>query len=129
MAKEDLLREAEALGIEGLDESFTNKQIKAQIEKAQDASESAPDPSDEPETAVEGDDTAEEVEGATVAPEPVFEIRQFRVYSEQVFGVGYHVLVGAQSAGCFPAGKVTKDQIRAGIDQYLNMPVEQGKEG
>ena len=129
MAKEDLLREAEDLGIEGLDESFTNKQIKALIEKAQDAPESAPEASSEPEAAVEGDDTEEEVSEAPVASEPVFDVKQFRPHAEQVFGVGYHVLVGAQSAGCFPAGKLTKDQIRAGIDQYLNMPVETSKEG
>lgn len=133
MAKADLIRDAEKLGIEGLDDSFTNKQIQNLIDEATaEASESDQEPSYEPEAAPVSEDSSEateEVSEAPVASEPVFDIKQFRSYAEQVFGVGYHVLVGAQSAGCFPAGKLTKAQITAGIDQYLNMPVDQGKEG
>jgi hypothetical protein len=125
MAKEDLLAEAERLGIEGLDDSFTNKQIQKVIDEAKAAEETVDEPAvaeDEPEA------EAVEVE-APVASEPVFEIRQFAPHAESLFGVGYHVLVGAQSAGCFPSGKITRDQARAGIERYLNMPIEQGKEG
>lgn len=125
MAKQDLLDEAEALGIEGLDDSFTNRMIQAEIDKARAELDSPEDPTEE-----DGhEDLESPVEEVVEQSEPVFTIAQLKPYAEGLFGVGYHVLVGAQSAGCFPPGKVTKDQVRHGIDQYLEMPVETSKEG
>jgi len=63
-------------------------------------------------------------EAAPVAPsEPVFTLDQLKPYAEQLFGVGFHVLVGAASLGTIPAGKVTKEQVANGIEQYLNTPI------
>lgn len=131
MAKSDLLAEAEALGIEGLDDSFTNKQIQSAIDaaqEAQDAPESDEEPISEAAEAVEEEVPSEEPPVAPEAAEATFAVAQLKPYAEQLFGVGYHVIVGAQSAGFLPAGRVTKAQVAAGIDQYLNMPVENGKE-
>lgn len=125
MAKQDLLDEAEALGIEGLDESNTNRQIQAAIDEALEAVE-APESF---EVAVEEQEDPAPVEVAVEAPEasePTFALEQLMEHSEAIFGVGRQVLVGARSAGKIPSGPVTKEVARNGIDQYLNMPVEQG---
>lgn len=67
-------------------------------------------------------------------PEPVqeavpsFTIDELMPHSEHLFGVGGHVLVGAVTAGVFQGkARVTKEEAQAGIDTYMNMPVE-GKE-
>ena len=105
--KDDLLAEAAGLGLV-LDDTFTNAKIQELIDS----------------TFVE---QAEEIEtaGAVDVEEPTFTMEQLQPYADQLFGVGSHVLVGAQSAGTIPSGKMTKGQAQAGIDQYLNMPVEQ----
>ena len=105
--KDDLLEEAAGLGLV-LDDTFTNAKIQELIDS----------------TFVE---QAEEIEtaGAVDVEEPTFTMEQLQPYADQLFGVGSHVLVGAQSAGTIPSGKMTKGQAQAGIDQYLNMPVEQ----
>ena len=105
--KDDLLEEAAVLGLV-LDDTFTNAKIQELIDS----------------TFVE---QAEEIEtaGAVDVEEPTFTMEQLQPYADQLFGVGSHVLVGAQSAGTIPSGKMTKGQAQAGIDQYLNMPVEQ----
>ena len=108
MSKKDLLAEAAALGIKGVDEGTLNRSLQELIDTA----------------FVE---QAEEIEtaGAVDVEEPTFTMEQLQPYADQLFGVGSHVLVGAQSAGTIPSGKMTKGQAQAGIDQYLNMPVEQ----
>lgn len=126
MAKADLLAEAAELGIEFPgDEVPTNKQIQAAIDEAKAPEVVAEEP--EPDAPAEEEVVDEEV--PEEPSEPVFSIGQLKPYAEQLFGVGYHVLVGAQTAGCFPSGKVTKAEVAAGIEQYLNTPVEQPKEG
>lgn len=129
--KDDLLEEAAALGIEGLNGDFRNDVIQARIDDAREAQalQADEDGAEEP-----AEEQAEEVAEDAPAPvaassEPVFTLAQLRAYSQTLFGCGEHVLVGARSAGCIPVDPVTKDQVRAGIDQYLNMPVEPGKEG
>jgi len=102
------LAEAAELGLV-LDDTFTNAKIQELIDAHSSFVEEA------------------EIETATVAveEEPMFTMEQLQPYADQLFGVGSHVLVGAQSAGTIPNGKMTKGQAQAGIDQYLNMPVEQ----
>lgn len=124
MSKQDLLDEAAALGIEGLDESFTNKKIQEAIDEARAEADESPEAPEDEIVPVE-EKVAEE---PPVASESMFHIEQLRPYAEQLFGVGGHVIVGAVSAGFIPNGQVTKAQVAAGIDQYLNMPIEQ-KEG
>lgn len=125
MAKQDLLDEAAELGIVGLDDSFTNTKIQTAINEAKvENAAAATDPGEDEEVVKEAVPVA-----APSEPEPLFELAQLRPYAERLFGVGEHVLVGAQSAGKIPQGRVTRAQVRNGIDQYLNMPVEQSKEG
>ncbi len=141
MAKEALLREAKALGIEGLDEESLNRTIQEAIDQAKaesaeadspesvDASESAEDGAEEPAEAP-SEEVADPVsDEAPVASVPTFQLDQLKPYSDALFGYGAHVLVGARSAGCIPDDPVTKEQVSAGVDQYLNMPVKQEKEG
>ncbi len=116
--KDDLLETAAELGIEGLDDSFTNVKIQELIDLAQAAGAGPDDPA-----------AVEEAPVASAEEESVFTLAQLQPYSEQLFGVGGQVLVGAVSAGCIPSGSFTKSQAQAGIDQYLKMPVEKGKEG
>ena len=104
--KDDLLAEAAGLGLV-LDDNFTNAKIQELIDS----------------TFVE--EAEIETAGAVDVEEPTFTMEQLQPYADQLFGVGSHVLVGAQSAGTIPSGKMTKGQAQAGIDQYLNMPVEQ----
>lgn len=104
--KDDLLAEAAGLGLV-LDDTFTNAKIQELIDS----------------TFVE--EAEIETAGAVDVEEPTFTMEQLQPYADQLFGVGSHVLVGAQSAGTIPSGKMTKGQAQAGIDQYLNMPVEQ----
>lgn len=104
--KDDLLEEAAGLGLV-LDDNFTNAKIQELIDS----------------TFVE--EAEIETAGAVDVEEPTFTMEQLQPYADQLFGVGSHVLVGAQSAGTIPSGKMTKGQAQAGIDQYLNMPVEQ----
>lgn len=106
--KDDLLAEAAELGLD-LDDNFTNAKIQELIDTHSAFVEQA-----EIETA-----------GAVDVEEPTFTMEQLQPYADQLFGVGSHVLVGAQSAGTIPSGKMTKGQAQAGIDQYLKMPVEQ----
>jgi hypothetical protein len=127
MAKEDLLREAAKLRIEGLDDTFTNKQIQRAIDEAPRASESPQTVEDAPEAPVE-EQVVEVVEESPVAQETAFTLAQLKPHSVRLFGYGYHVIVGAVSAGCIPSGKVTRTQVRNGIDRYLKMPIE-SKEG
>ncbi len=110
-SKADLLAEAADLGITGVDQETLNRTIQELIDDAKAAV------IDEP----------QDVEAVTVAveTEPTFTLEQLQPYSEQLFGVPGQVLVGAQSAGTIPAGKMTKGQAQAGIDQYMAMPVEQ----
>jgi hypothetical protein len=123
LAKEDLLAEAAALGIEGLDETFTNKMIQSQI----DAVLMPGTTPEEPQLEFVAEEVAEG-EAVPVAAEQVFTHAQLKPYVEQMFGVGVQVFVGAASAGLIPS-KATKAQVAHGIDQYLNMPVKQEKEG
>lgn len=126
MGKKELLAEAESLGLSGLEES-TNREIQAAIDEALVAEEFAA--SESAEVAVEEQEDPAPVEVAAEAPvasEPTFTLEQLMEYSQQLFGVGRQVLVGARSAGCIPSGAVTKDVAKNGIDQYLNMPVKQG---
>lgn len=131
--KDDLLAEAAALGIEGLDESFRNDVIQARIDAAEAENAAAtPDESAEEPAEEQAEDVAEEASDSVSdgASAPGFTLEQLKPYAESLFGVGAHVLVGAASAGFIPTeGTVTKDEVAAGIDQYLNMPVEQKKEG
>lgn len=145
MAKADLLSEAAELGVifPSDEEPPTNRVIQEAIDAAN-AAEDAEEAGEvttnvvqsEPEVESEvpevpAEEVAVEEEAVEVAPEdqePVFQVAQFKAHAESIFGVGYHVLVGAVSAGIIPAGKVTKAQVAAGIEQYLNTPVEP-KEG
>ncbi len=123
MAKEDLYREAAALGLdlEGREPELTNREIQAEIDAALTGEQQELVEVAAPEEVVE----AVVEEAAPVPPEPTFALAQLKPYADQLFGVGYHVLVGAVSAGCIPAGgSATRDEWRAGIDQYLKMPVE-----
>ncbi len=63
-------------------------------------------------------------ESAPKVEEPTFSVESLMAYSEQLFGVGPHVLVGARSAGCFPKSDMTKERARTGIKRYLEMPVQ-----
>lgn len=112
--KQDLLAEAAALGITGVDEETLNRTLQELID---DANTEAAQSDDLPEI--------EETASVAVMEEPTFTLEQLQPYAEQLFGVGGHVLIGAQSAGTIPAGKMTKGEAQAGIDQYLSMPVEQ----
>ncbi len=123
MAKEDLYREAAGLGLE-LEDGLTNREIQKAIDDfvlTGVQSKAFEEPAAE---------QAEEVveEAAPVPSDPAFTLAQLKGYTEQLFGVGYHVLVGTEASGCIPGGLATRDEWRAGIDQYLKMPVEQGKE-
>ena len=127
MSKKDLLAEAAALGIKGVDEGTLNRSLQELIDtaKANAARADASEPVWE-DIIPDSDDAAEiETVPVTVKEEPTFTLEQLQPYAEELFGVGGHVLVGAQSAGTIPAGKMTKAEAQAGVDQYLSMPVEQ----
>lgn len=127
--KEDLLAEAAELGIEGVDESTLNATLEkliAERKEELEGSEAQPEDTEAAEAADVVEVAEDEAKESQEAPEPVFDLAQLRPYSESVFGCGWHVLVGARSAGFIPEGRVTKEQVRHGIDQYLNMPVEHG---
>ncbi len=128
MAKQDLLDEASRLGIEGLDDEFTNKKIQASIDEARAALESAESAEDAEEATEEAPVVEEVAEEPSEAPEPRFTLDQLKPFSERLFGVGYHVIVGAVSSGCISNGRVTKTEVASGIERYMNMPVEQSKE-
>ena len=74
------------------------------------------------------EDEPEEDEPVADSPqEPVFSVENLKPHTQALFGVGAHVLVGAEAAGCLPSRRMTKAEAAAGIDQYLQMPVK-GKE-
>lgn len=142
MAKADLLSEAAELGVifPSDEEPPTNRVIQEAIdaanaaelaeELAEEAVEAEPEVESEEPVEAPAEEVAVEEEAVEVVSdeEPVFLVSQFKAHAEAIFGVGYHVLVGAVSAGLLPAGKVTKAQVAAGIEQYLNTPIEP-KEG
>ncbi len=63
-------------------------------------------------------------QAAPKVEEPTFSVEELQRYSQQLFGVGPHVLVGARSAGCFPKSDMTRERARTGIKRYLEMPVQ-----
>ena len=57
-------------------------------------------------------------------PEPAFPMADLMAYSEELFGVGGHVLVGARSGGFLGPDPVTRPECKKAIEAYLASPVE-----
>ncbi|MDE0682698.1 MAG: hypothetical protein OXI63_07280 [Candidatus Poribacteria bacterium] len=57
-------------------------------------------------------------------PEPTFRMDDLMNYSEELFGVGGHVLVGARSGGFLKADPVTRSECQKAVKAYLASPVE-----
>lgn len=56
--------------------------------------------------------------------EPRFAMADLMDYSEELFGVGGHVLVGARSGGFLKPDPVTRSECRKAVNAYLASPVE-----
>ena len=56
--------------------------------------------------------------------EPKFQMADLMQYSEELFGVGGHVLVGARSGGFLGPDPVTRSECQKAVKSYLASPVE-----
>ena len=56
--------------------------------------------------------------------ETTFQMAEMMQYSEELFGVGGHVLVGARTGGFLGPDPVTRSQCQKAIEAYLASPVE-----